>query len=92
MKYLYPSLENTRQRGLLKSARLIGALSIAGFYITLLVAAGAYFTQGQSLETPASIANSVLLNGMSLCLIGWAVSAIMASMVKLQLNQAIKAQ
>lgn len=64
MKY-YPfaSLEVAKFKKLLKFAQRLGALSIIGFYITLLVAAGFYFVFSTGAEANSQ-ANQILTIGL----------------------------
>lgn len=64
MKY-YPfaSLEVAKFKSLLKFAQRLGALSIFGFYITLIVAAGVYFASTSAASANVE-ANQILTFGL----------------------------
>lgn len=82
MKYLpFASLEVAKFKSVLKAARMMGFASIAGFYLTMVIAASYYFgvlsATGSAL-TPALIANNVLVVGISTCMVGLGLSAVLA--------------
>ncbi|MCW8880170.1 MAG: hypothetical protein OQJ89_14835 [Kangiellaceae bacterium] len=82
MKYLpFASLEVAKFKSMLKTARVLGFASIAGFYLTLIIAASYYFgilSANGSALTPALIANEILVVGISACVVGLGLSALLA--------------
>lgn len=86
MKYYpYASLESKNFRPLLKSAQILGFVSIVGFYITLIIAAISYFTFDPSqlplTHTAKSQTNAILVGGIGMCFFGFCISAMLAWLV-----------
>ena len=83
MKYYpYAGLEVTAFKPLLKIARILGAASIAGVFISLIVATISYLSFGPNqlmlTQTAKSLANSVLISGISISFFGFCVSGLLA--------------
>ena len=81
MKY-YPfaSLEVAKFKSLLKFAQRLGAISIIGFYVTLLIAAGVYFASSAN-ATASLQANQILTIGLIVSGCSLALSGIIALFV-----------
>lgn len=93
--YPYSSLK-TDNKTILIFTRVLGALSILGFYITLLIAGFYYFNlevqQLSAGETKQSFINNILIQGVSYCFIAFSISALLAWNISYQeKNTAINA-
>jgi hypothetical protein len=86
MKYYpYAGLEATSFKPLLKAARVLGVLSIAGIFISLIIAAIGYINfdpnQLPMTQTAKSVANSILISGISISFLSFCISGLLAWLV-----------
>jgi len=86
MKYYpYAGLETTSFKPLLKSARALGALSIVGVFITLIIAVVSYLNfdpnQLPMTQTAKSLSNAILVSGISISFLCFCISGLLAWLV-----------
>lgn len=86
MKYYpYARLETTSFKPLLTSARVLGVLSIAGIFTTLIIAGYSYINfdpnQIPLTQTAKSLTNAILVGGISTSFISMAISGMLAWLV-----------
>jgi len=82
MKYYpYAGLEASSFKPLLKSARILGALSIGGIFVTLIIAGINYLNfepnQLPITQTAKTLTNAILIGGLSTSLLSFCISAML---------------